>query len=514
MGAQLAMWPRFQKQDLGIIAHYLGTVVLLLGAVMVIPLIVSLLMQEGEITGNYLIGIGCAALTGSLLRLCRISPASLERRQAIAITALVWIVGAAIAAVPLWLSGHYGSFLDAFFEGVSGLTSTGFTLCQDIDHLSTTDNMWRFTMQFIGGQGVIIVALSLGLFTRVESSFYSAEGRSEYVMPSIKKTARFIWQFSSTVVFCGTLVLFIVALFLGFDPVRSIFHSLWITIGAYDTGGFAPQSISLMYYHSWAFEIIAMVLMCMGAVNFALYARIWKGGIRSTIREFTQDIEIRTLAFWTVSMLLVFIAAIVVGRFLTDFSGLARRGVFMIVSATTNTGYQVLTTNQITTLFSSGAFFVLVLAMAIGGSSGSTAGGIKALRVGIIMKAVVARIKDVLAPKSARNTTSYQHLGRHLLSSETTSAVMTITLLYLLTYVIGAIIGIAYGYEAIPATFESVAATSNNGLSAGIISPEAPVGMKVLYIIQMWVGRLEFLTLLAVLFAFVASLKPKRKVKK
>ncbi|MDR2586795.1 MAG: hypothetical protein LBC23_00855, partial [Coriobacteriales bacterium] len=147
------MWPRFKKQDLGVIAHYLGAVVLLLGVVMLVPLAVSVLMREWDITGNYLIGVGCAATVGGLLRLCRISPVTLERRQAIAITSLVWIVGALVAAIPLWLSGHYGSYLDALFEGVSGLTSTGFTLCQDIDHLSTADNMWRFTLQFLGGQG-------------------------------------------------------------------------------------------------------------------------------------------------------------------------------------------------------------------------------------------------------------------------------------------------------------------------------------------------------------------------
>jgi trk system potassium uptake protein TrkH len=508
------MWPRFQRHDLGVIAHYLGAIVLLLGAIMLAPLAVSLLMREWDITGNYLIGIGCAVAIGALLRLCRISPATLERRQAIAITCLVWIVGALIAAIPLWLSGHYGSYLDALFEGVSGLTSTGFSLCQDIDHLSFADNMWRFTLQFLGGQGVIVIALSLGIFTQVGSSFYSAEGRNEYVMPNIKKTAQFIWQFSSIVVFCGTLVLFVVLLALGIDPVRSVFHGLWLTIGSYDTGGFAPQSLSLMYYHSWALEIIAMVLMLMGAVNFALYARIWKGGFRSTVKEFTRDIEIRTLALWTVFMLGIFVAAMLVGQFLTDYSGLIRRGVFTIVSATTNAGYQVLSANQITTLLTSGAFFVIVLAMAIGGSSGSTAGGIKALRIGVIIKGILARIKDVLAPQSARNTTSYQHLGRHMLSSEVTGAAMTITILYVLTYIVGALAGIAAGYDAIPATFESVAATSNAGLSAGIITPEAPVFIKFVYLIQMWAGRLEFLTFLAVLFSLFASLKFRRRTRR
>ncbi len=507
------MWPRFQKHDLGMIAHYLGTMVLMLGGIMLVPLVVSICMSEWDITGNYLVGAGSAVAIGALLRMCRISPAALERRQAIAITGLVWIVGALVAAIPLWMSGHYASFLDAVFEGVSGLTSTGFSMCQDIDHLSTADNMWRFTMQFLGGQGVIVIALSLGLFSKVGSSFYTSEGRNEYVMPNIKKTAQFIWQFSSIVVLVGTVLLFCMLMFIGFDPVRGFFHGLWVTIGAYDTAGFSPQSLSIMYYHSIPLEIIVMVLMLMGAVNFALYARIWKGGFRSTIKEFTSDIEIRTLAFWTVFVLLAFVAALLAGNFLTDISGLIRRGVFTIVSATTNTGFQVLSTNQMTSLLSSGSVFMIILALAIGGSSGSTAGGIKALRIGIIAKATIARIKDVLAPKSVRNTTSYNHLGRHLLSNEITGAAMTITIMYVVTYVVGAIAGIVAGYDAISATMESVSATSNAGLSSGIISPETPVFLKIIYILQMWFGRLEFITFLAVIFCFIASLRPKRRVK-
>jgi trk system potassium uptake protein TrkH len=507
------MWPRFQKHDIGVIAHYLGVMLLLLGVIMLVPLAISLLMKEWAITGHYLIGVGCAFTVGGLLRLCRISKAAIERRQAVAITCLVWIAGAFVAAIPLWLSGSYGSYLDAFFEGVSGLTTTGLTLCTDVDHLSTADNMWRFVLQFLGGQGVIVIALSLGVFSKVSSSFYSAEGRGEQVMPNIKKTAQFIWQFSSIVVFCGTVVLFVSGLILGIDPVRSIFHGLWITIGSYDTGGFSPQSASIMYYHSWAFEVITMVLMLMGAINFALYAQIWKGSLRSTVKAFTGDIEIRTLSLWTTGVLVIFVAAMMGGAFLTDFSGLIRRGVFTIVSATTNTGYQVLSVNQMTTLLTSGAFFMILLSMAIGGSSGSTTGGIKALRIGIIAKAIVARVKDVLAPKSARNTTSYQHIGRHLLSSEVTGAAMTIAILYVITYVIGALAGIAAGYDALPATFESVAMTSNAGLTSGIVTPETPVPMKLIYILQMWVGRLEFLTFLAVLCSFFASIIPRRRAK-
>ncbi|MDR1713347.1 MAG: hypothetical protein LBR39_04260 [Coriobacteriales bacterium] len=505
------MWPRFHRRDFGMIAHYLGTIILLLGVIMLIPLAVSLLMQEWSITSHYLIGVGVAVTVGGLLRLGRISPGQLERRQAIAVTGLVWLIGAAIAAVPLWFSGHYNSFLDAFFEGVSGFTATGMTMCVDLDHLSTADNMWRFIMQFLGGQGVVVIALSLGVFSKVGSSFYNAEGREEFVLPNVKRTAQFIWRFSSLVVLCGTAVLFVAMMLRGIEPVRSVFHALWVTIGSYDTGGFAPQSTSLMYYHSWTLEITAMVLMMLGAINFALYAQILGDNRRTNLRTLLSDLEIRTLASWIVFMLLVFVAAICAGEFLDDYSGLVRRGVFTIISATTNAGYQVLTTNQMTTLLTSGSFFLLIMAMAIGGSSGSTAGGMKALRIGIVARNIVSRIKDVLAPQSARNTTSYTHLGRHLLTNELTGAAMTIVLLYIISYIVGALFGIAAGYEAIPATFESVSATSNAGLSAGIATPEAPVYMKVVYIIQMWMGRLEFLTLLALVCSVVASLKPRRR---
>ena len=480
----------------------------MLGATMLIPLAISLIMGEQDIACNYLIGIGCAAVIGGLLRMCRISTPTLQRRHAIAITVLVWVAGAAISAVPLLLSGHYGSYLDAFFESVSGLTTSGFSLCQDVDHLSMADNMWRFTLHYLGGQGVVVMALSLGIFNKVASSFYSAEGRNELIMTDIRGTARFIFRFSFTVVLCGTIVLFIIILTLGMDPVRSLFNSLWLTISAYDTGGFTPQSPSIIYYHSWALEIDLIVVMLMGAVNFALYARMQKRNIRQIIREFTHDIEIKTLAALILIMLMAFVLVVQAGGFFTNDAGMLRRGIFTIVSLETSTGFSVLTTSQLATAFSSGAVFILIGVMAIGGSSDSTAGGIKALRLGIIIKSTIVSIKEHLSPKSVRNTTAYQHLGRQLLTSNVAVMAMTIALLYLITYIIGALAGILAGNGAVPSLFDSVAATTNSGISTGLVSPDTPTVLKIIYILQMWVGRLEFLTFLAVVFGFIASFKP------
>jgi trk system potassium uptake protein TrkH len=483
---------------------------MLLAAVMLIPLAVSLLMQEWAICGNYILGVGVALTLGGLMRLTRPSQRSMERKQAIATTGLVWLVGALVAAVPLYLSGHYPSFLDAVFEGMSGLTATGLTMVQDVDHLSMADSMWRFVMQFIGGQGVVVVALSLGLFSRTGSALYNSEGREEAVVPNIKNTSRFIWKFSSMAVLVGTIVLAVILIIIGVDPLRSLFHGLWITIGAYDTGGFAPTSLSIIYYHSWPFEIITMVIMMFGAVNFALFAQVHKGNWRL----FFQDIEIKTLALWISGITVVFVAALSIGDFLTDYTGLIRRGIFTIISATTNTGYQLLSTNQITTLFSSGAVFLIAISMAIGGSSASTAGGIKALRVGIIFKGLAQRIKSMLLPRSAQITSSYNHIGRRQLNPELLSAALIVAALYVIAYVFGALIGIACGYDAIEATFESISAASNAGLSSGITTPDAPVILKVVYILQMWLGRLEFLTLLALFASLIASVAPRRRQKR
>jgi trk system potassium uptake protein TrkH len=311
------------------------------------------------------------------------------------------------------------------------------------------------------------------------------------------------------IVLIGTVILAVNLMISGINPLRSLFHGLWITIGSYDTGGFAPQSLSLMYYHSWLLEIIAMFFMMFGAVNFGLLAQVHKGNWR----EFLRDIEIRTLAIWITGMVVVFVAALSIGDFLTDYSSLVRRGIFTIISATTNTGYQVLSTDQLTTLFSSGAFFLVAISMAIGGSSASTAGGIKPLRVGLVFKGVGLRVRSMLLPQSAQVNTYYNHIGRHQLTSDLLSSAMIIAALYVVTYVIGALIGIAYGYDALAATFESISAASNAGLSSGIIAPEAPVLLKVVYILQMWMGRLEFLTLLALLASLFVSILPKRKPK-
>lgn len=505
------MWQRFSLYDLRVFGHYLGTLTQLFAALMAVPFITALVFQEWEPAERYLLGIGIALVVGTLLQFLRIEPGRLGRRQALAVTGFAWIVLAFFASVPLFLSGHYATYIDALFDGVSGLTTTGATVALDIDHFSNADNMFRFMMHLVGGLGLIVVALSLGIFgKRSGSSLYTAEGRSEHVVPNVVQTTQLILRISLVIIFIAAVVLAALCMSIGMEPARAVLHSLWLAITAFNTGGFAPMAESVSYYNSIPIEAFLMLLMILGSVSFVIHAEVWKGRLQS----FFGDIEIRTMIIWLLVMTVVVAASLSASALFSDLPAMIRRGLFMVVSAFSTTGLQNVTTNQFTTVFSSGAFLALALIMAVGGSAGSTSGGVKLYRVGIIFKSIVSTVKEAVSPSSARVVVSYNHLGRRVLSSDAVKEAMTVFVLFVITYSVGALVGIAHGYEASQAIMESVAMTSNGGVITGIVTPGMSPSLETFYIFQMWAGRLEFVTLLAVLAEIVASLVPRKRMRR
>lgn len=502
------MWQRFSLYDLRVIGHYLGTLTQLFAALMAVPFITALVFQEWEPAERYLLGIGIALVVGTLLQFLRIEPGRLGRRQALAVTGFAWIVLAFFASVPLFLSGHYATYMDALFDGVSGLTTTGATVALDIDHFSNADNMFRFMMHLVGGLGLIVVALSLGIFgKRSGSSLYTAEGRSEHVVPNVVQTTQLILRITLVIIFIAAVVLTALCISIGMEPVRAVLQSIWLAISAFNTGGFAPMAESVSYYNSIPIEVFLMLLMILGSISFVVHAEVWKGRLQS----FFGDIEIRTMLIWLLVMTVVVAASLSASALFSDLPAMIRRGLFMVVSAFSTTGFQNVTTNQLTTVFSSGAFLALALIAAVGGSAGSTAGGVKLHRVGIIFKSIVSTVKEAVSPSSARVLVSYNHLGRRVLSSDAVKEAMTVFVLFVITYSVGALVGIAHGYEASQAIMESVSMTSNGGIITGIVTPGMSPSLEAFYIFQMWAGRLEFVTLLAVLAEIIASLAPRKR---
>ncbi|MBU4556609.1 MAG: TrkH family potassium uptake protein, partial [Actinobacteria bacterium] len=280
--------------DLRVVFHYVGLFVFGIGLAMLIPLLLAMFLGEWAAALDYTLGVGVALSVGALLRFTLPREPSISHSQALVLTALGWIAVSLVAAVPLAFSGNYGSYLDALFDAVSGLTTSGLTVAKDLDHMAYSHNMWRHLTHLIGGQGIIVAALSLAVGMRSGAlSLYTAEGRDERILPNVLHTTRFIWFVTAVYVGLGTLALSGIGLWLGMEPVRSVLHAFWMSIAAYDTGGFGPQVMNAMYYHSPLYEVALVFLMLAGTMNFNLHAQIWRGDRT----EIWRNIETRVLAF-------------------------------------------------------------------------------------------------------------------------------------------------------------------------------------------------------------------------
>jgi len=493
-------------EDLKIIGFYLGKIILGLALTMAIPILIALCFGEINPALDFFISIEISVLLGLLLiKICQ-TDRDLNWMQGMVVISLSWVVAMMLGAIPLYLSGHYKVFLDACFETMSGFTTTGLSLVQDLDHLSYAHNLWRHLGPFIGGQGIAIIALSF-LLKGTSGAFkmYVGEGRDEKLLPNVINTARFIWLISITYLIMGTLALGIAGICIGIKPINSFFHGACVFMAGFDTAGFAPQSQNILYYHSLTFEIITIVIMIVGSLNFNFHYQLWIG----KRKEIFKNIESRT--FFISIMLTFFIVAIGLNQLgvYPQAIALFRKGFFQLISAHTTTGYMTVYAQQFITEWGNLALFGLICAMALGGCICSTAGGIKMLRVGVICKAMKEDLKRIIMPERAIVIEKFHHIKEIFLEDKLVRSALTITLAYIVMYGLGALVGMFYGYPFLEALFESTSAAANVGLSCGITSTTMPAVLKVTYIIQMWAGRLEFMSVFTILGFLFASIEGK-----
>ncbi len=502
---------RLHLSDWRVIGHYLGMLVLMVAIAMIPSFILGLVFQEYRAAVKILISIGISAACGGLLLLCHVERCTLDWRQSLVITGLCWVVLSIFGSLPLYFSGHFASYLDAFFESVSAFTTTGMSLANDVDHMARCMTAWRCTMHLMGGVGVVVIALALGVFGTgaAAASLYHAEARSGQVMPEIRQTSRFIINLALVVVVLGTLACTVPLLVVGLPFADALLNGFFVTASSFSTGGMSSHSLGVMYYHSWPLEVMSLVLAIFGCINFVLYGDLWKGKTRS----FFKDIEVRTIALW-VTVLAVLMVVALAGSYFTGFGSVLRRGLFELLSGAFNLGFSTMYSGQVLYAMGSGALFLVVLAMCICGSSSSASGGIKAFRVGIIVRSVAQTVRESLAPDRARPRTFYYQQGRHLVTPELASSAMVIAILYVITYVVGAVAGVAHGYDALPAIFDSVSAASNTGLSLGVAHAGMAQDLEIIYIVEMWLGRLEFIAVFAMFVEFFAFGVPRKKTRR
>ena len=493
-------------EDIKAIGYYLGKIILGLAFTMLIPIIMGFASGEFNPAFDFIISIELTFIAGLFLIKACFTERDLDWMQGMIVVSLAWLAAMFLGAIPLYLSGHWKSYLDASFDAMSGFATTGLTLVNDLDHLSLTHNLWRHLIMFIGGQGIVIIALSF-FVKGLAGAFkmYVGEARDERILPNVINTSRFIWLVSIVYLVLGTVALGITGVLNGMKPFNAFFHGACIFMAAFDTGGFAPQSQNILYYHSLPFEVITIVIMILGAINFKLHYHIWTGNRK----EIFKNIETRAL-FITI-MVTFFITAMGLSQ-----SGaypaalmLLRKGFYQLISGHTGTGYQTIYAQQFINEWSNLAMVGVICAMALGGAVCSTTGAIKMLRVGIIFKALLEDVKRIILPERTIVMQKFHHIKEIFLDDKQARAALLITLSYLGLYGLGAIAGMFFGYPFLNSLFESTSAAANVGLSCGITSVTMPVALKITYIIQMWAGRLEFMSVFALLGFLVAIVRGK-----
>jgi len=491
-----------------IISYYTGYIILGTACLMGLPLLTSLLLGEWSPVIDFAISMSVSVTFGCLLmifgRRAKTDGTQVDWKYGFIIAALSWILLMFLCSVPYLLSGHTNSLLDGCFDVMSGFTTTGLVLTQDLDHLSVGLNMWRHMLTFIGGQGMVVLALSfLGRQAGGAYKMYCGEGKDIKLLPNVKDTARIIWKISLIYLGVGTLALWICGMFIGLSPLNAFFHGLFIFESAWSTGGFAPTTQNMMFYHSFAYEVITVVFFVLGSFNFGLHYAVWRGGKK----ELFKNIE--TQSFFFSSFILCALAVVKLSQsgIYTNAVSVFRRVVYNLLSAHTTTGFGTVYARQFASDWGDFGVLILIIAMLIGGSACSTAGGFKGLRVGIVVKGIVSDIRKILAPERTIRISKYHHIKDITLDDATVKAAALIIVCYVGLFAITALLGTFCGYSLMDSAFESASVTGNVGLSIGVTSASMPAVLKLMYILAMYLGRLEFLSVFALIGFVIGGVK-------
>ena len=497
------MLPRFHWSDITTVGHYLGVLILMTGAAMCVPAVIALVFGEFRQLGAFIAGIGVCLTIGSALRFFR--PRGLDRRRALLLVGFGWIVIGIVCAVPLLLSGSFDSWFDALFDSVSALTTTGVTLVHDVDSLSYSQITWRVIMSFAGALTVVVIAMYSGFFGEGSRVFMMAERRDgERTRARISETCLSVLRVYGVFALIGAVVATVICLLLGLHPVDAIMNGFWLAMTAIGTGGFVPHTSDLIYYHSLPLQFVLSVLMIAGAISFGVYAY-------ARARRFGQircNAELRVYALWIV-ILVAFVTWIMTREGLfASLGGLMQNGLITVVSAATTCGMQAVYPEQIGGAITDGVVILVIVAILFGACAYSSGGGIKFVRILQVLRWIKYSILVRLAPDNARVRIKYEHFGSQTLSPEDAKIAMTVFILYLGTAALGSMAFIAYGNDALNSVFEAISYVTNCGMTTEISQAGLPFGLKIVALLLMWAGRVEFIALIGAIVGILISLHP------
>lgn len=509
--------------DFRIVVRDVGALQMLIGACMIPPFLLSLALGERYTALSFLAASAVTVAFGAIARYIYRGAEEPERHHAMIIAGAGWFVTALFGALPFLFAAyltpldvaqgfvpagesympsllHFRNPLHAVFESMSAYTTTGLTMSVHEPSIGRGLLYYRSQSQWIGGVGVIVLALAIMPRPRSVAGLelYQSETREMKLRPTILGTARVIWRIYSAITFLVVVYLFLATLVIlpGYGVGASLFDAVNHAMTGLATGGFSTLDDSIAGYGSYAMEMIHLLPMTLGAISFPLYYAFLR---QRNLRVFSRDPQFR-------SMILLFVVLIPILAFLLigtpAVANPVRESIFQIVTSVSGTGWQ---TSSIGDWSNSAVLLLAWGTMVVSGAAGSTVGGIKLIRAYVLLRAVRWRITKVFLPNEA--VVPFRVGERSLPAPAMQREVADASIFSFLYLGILAVAILVVAHQVGPeftladVIFECVSAQSTIGLSSGITDPGMPATVELSFIFQMWVGRLEIFPVIILLGA-------------
>lgn len=413
----------------------------------------------------------------------------ISHRDGLLLVVLSLVTTCIVGAIPFYVFGTATLFVDAFFESVSALTTTGATVFSGLDHMDRGILFWRCWLHFLGGLGIVVVAVAILPFLKVGGlQFFRVQGpqiNREGLQMRIQETARVLWGvYVSITIYCA--IGFYFAGMGWFDAVCHAFSTV-------ATGGFANYDASLAHFNSPMIEWVAIIGMLMGGTNFVLHYHAMRAGRPSV---YWQDPEFRGFMYLIWGSVIICTIALAQNDVHSDWLTSFRHVTFNLVSLITTTGL----VSDDYSLWPAFVPMLFVLLMLIGACTGSTSGGLKVLRVMLLLKLGKRDLYKLVHPHAVTNV----RLGNQFVSGEVMLGAASFAGLYLLVFVLVGLATAATGMDMITAYSGAAGMISNSGPGLGAVGPVSnygglPESAKWIYSFTMMFGRLDILAFLVVL---------------
>jgi trk system potassium uptake protein TrkH len=467
------------------IINVVGVLTLFLGLTMIFPLVVGFYYGDDSripLISSILITVACGLSIYIIFRGSAIE--SISPREGMAIVSIGWAAVSLFGALPFFLGLESCSLTDAFFESMSGFTTTGASILQDIEGISKGILFWRSLIQWLGGMGIIVLSLAVLPFLKVGGmQLYKAEVPSpvpDKLKPRVKETAETLWK-----VYVLLSVLQVIFLMFG---GMSLFESLCHTFTTLPTGGFSTRNASIAHYQSTYLDTVFTIFMILAGINFTLHYQL----LRGRPLAFWRDSEVR----FYLGLLLILICMVSINIYGTVYDHVGdaiRFGAFQVVSIMTTTGFATADYGRWPAM----SQLVLLMCMFIGASAGSTGGGVKCLRVLLLFKYCYRELVSLVHPKAV----AHIKIGGRSVPDDIVRSIIGFLALFVGLFVVCSILLAALGVDFFT-SFGAVAASIGNiGPGFGLVGPAGnyasiPALGKWLLAGCMLLGRLEIYTVI------------------